>query len=394
MSRYPEVALGEVLIPNEDSVSISPDETYRVAGIYSFGKGLFEREPIEGADTKYQRMVRLSENQLVYGRLNAWEGALAVVSREYAGCHVSQEYPAFNVRLDRTNPRYLQWLCRWPALWERLFGKARGIGSRSGARRLRVHPQQLLEVQVPLPDIDEQCRVAAKLDRLLGAINQSRDLGRTRRGALLRAVSAATLNRSFEVRAGWTEHTLGDLCDRPQYGYTARAVWSDVGPKLVRITDLSDDSISWETVPSCECPDPMRFLLSSGDLLIARTGSPGKTHRVKVAPPKAVFASYLIRLRAIAHVSSDYLYWYMQTLSYMGQIGGGSRGTAQQNVNAKHLQRVRVPVAPEDERDQIVQRLEQFQARVERVKRIGYVSNQKADALAIAAVNHSIGGLM
>src|SRR6266511_39439 len=49
----PHVMLSEVLKPVRDEVTVELDHTYRTAGIYSFGRGLFARPPITGADTKY-----------------------------------------------------------------------------------------------------------------------------------------------------------------------------------------------------------------------------------------------------------------------------------------------------------------------------------------------------
>lgn len=69
---YPLVRLAEILCRAQDEVAIQPDATYRTAGIYSFGRGLFERPPITGAETKYRSYFRLHEGQLVYSKLFGW----------------------------------------------------------------------------------------------------------------------------------------------------------------------------------------------------------------------------------------------------------------------------------------------------------------------------------
>jgi type I restriction enzyme S subunit len=157
VSRYPLVSLGEVLTLVRDEVPVELDDTYRTAGIYSFGRGLFARPPIAGTDTKYTTLLRLHEGQFVLSRLKAWEGAVAVVPHEFDGFVVSQEYPTFDINRDRAEPTYLGWLCRWDRFWESLLTQSKGVG----ARRDRVHPDRLLAVRVPVPSLDEQRRLGS-----------------------------------------------------------------------------------------------------------------------------------------------------------------------------------------------------------------------------------------
>jgi len=107
LSRYPQVPLGEVLRAAPDEVVVEPDEMYRVAGIYSFGRGLFARPTIQGTDTKYKTLFRLREDQFVYSRLKAFEGAVAIVDGQFDGAFVSQEFPQFNAVRERVDPTFL-----------------------------------------------------------------------------------------------------------------------------------------------------------------------------------------------------------------------------------------------------------------------------------------------
>src|SRR6266571_4009342 len=131
------------------------DRTYHTVGIYSFGRGLFARPPITGAETKYKTLFRLHRDQLVLSRLNGWEGAVTVVRDQWDGRLVSQEYPTFNVDPDGIDIRYLDLICRWNRFWESLVPRG------SMVRRKRVHPDRLLAVKIPLPRLEEQQRIAA-----------------------------------------------------------------------------------------------------------------------------------------------------------------------------------------------------------------------------------------
>jgi len=100
------------------------------------------------------------------------------------------------------------------------------------------------------------------------------------------------------MKKGWETKTLGEV-SVINYGYTESSNSKPVGPRFLRITDIQDDHVDWESVPYCkiESSDLPKYTLASGDIVFARTGATtGKSYLVD-DPPKAVFASYLIRLR-------------------------------------------------------------------------------------------------
>jgi type I restriction enzyme S subunit len=111
----------------------------------------------------------------------------------------------------------------------------------------------------------------------------------------------------------WTVALLGDHCMKPQYGFTASAQSNPVGPKLLRITDLQEDTVDWESVPYADCDSQTRddYRLAPGDLVIARIGATtGKAHLLEKCP-EAVFASYLIRLRTKPSLAPDFLGFFL-----------------------------------------------------------------------------------
>lgn len=164
----------------------------------------------------------------------------------------------------------------------------------------------------------------------------------TKAEAMVRA--AATIVFDALSRAGFSSIPLSKLADHPQYGFTASASELPIGPKFVRITDLHDAGIDWETVPFCKCEEPEKYLLHPSDLLFARTGATtGKTVLV-TDPPEAVFASYLIRVRPRQGTLPEYLYSFFQSDAYWLQISDSKEGSAQPNVNGQKLLGVTLPI--------------------------------------------------
>jgi type I restriction enzyme S subunit len=143
---------------------------------------------------------------------------------------------------------------------------------------------------------------------------------------------------------GWRLKTIEEISKNPQYGLTTSAKSEPIGPKFLRITDIQNGMVDWNTVPFCECnqQEVDRYRLIDGDIVFARTGATtGKTFLIS-APPEAVFASYLIRLQIERDASPDFVYWFFQSPYYWRQII--PRGGAQPNMNAQLLKKVKIPV--------------------------------------------------
>jgi len=152
----------------------------------------------------------------------------------------------------------------------------------------------------------------------------------------------------------WINCSLADACASIDYGLTASAVESDSGPKFLRITDIVSGNINWDTVPRVIAEETTidKYRLHDGDIVLARTGaSTGASAYVK-NPPKAVFASYLVRLKAKPEFDPRYLAYYLKSDLFWTYIRGvlGDK-SAQPNASASTM--TKAPLfAPEDKEEQ------------------------------------------
>ncbi len=198
--------------------------------------------------------------------------------------------------------------------------------------------------------------------QLLQTIRQEKDRlileGKIKRDKPLPPI--ATDEQPFELPQGWAWARWGQVTSRVQYGYTASADNTISEPKFVRITDIQNDQVNWGTVPGVpDARDLSGYLLEDGDLLIARTGGTiGKSFLVRPVPLKAVFASYLIRVSAVAGLMPDYLKIFASSAHYWEQLIARSMGTGQPNVNGTALSELVMLLPPLPEQSRIVARVE------------------------------------
>lgn len=177
------------------------------------------------------------------------------------------------------------------------------------------------------------------------------------------------LNPRNDLPAGWRSARLSELASI-DYGYTASANYMPEQPKFLRITDIQNDSIDWQNVPTCAIDEANeeKKRLQSDDIVIARTGNTGKSFLVK-SPPRAVFASYLLRVRSYGDAMPQYLKAFFGCDSYWRQIIDSTMGTVQPNVNASRLGNLEVPLPPLTEQKRIVAILNQQLAAVDHAKK-------------------------
>lgn len=160
-------ALSDVIHFVDDSHQVIPNRSYPNLGIYSFGRGLFHKSPIDGFATSATSLRRVRAGQFIYSRLFAFEGAYGMVTNEFDGAFVSAEYPTFDCDPTQIRAEFLAAYFRAAHVWKAVAAGSKGLGN----RRQRVQPEQVLAHQVWLPPMAWQDRLA-EVQREVDALRQ------------------------------------------------------------------------------------------------------------------------------------------------------------------------------------------------------------------------------
>jgi type I restriction enzyme S subunit len=137
--------------------------------------------------------------------------------------------------------------------------------------------------------------------------------------------------------------TLAKVIEGTQYGYNASALVAGKN-KFLRISDITDGKVNWQTVPFCDCDDESTYLLYPNDILIARTGgTTGKSFLITNPPLHSIFAGYLIRIRANAKTSPQFLNVFLNSYVYWSQIVSINEGEFRPSANAATLSSLILP---------------------------------------------------
>ncbi|MCC6549713.1 MAG: restriction endonuclease subunit S [Ignavibacteriaceae bacterium] len=167
----------------------------------------------------------------------------------------------------------------------------------------------------------------------------------------------------FEIPQNWVWCRLGEICQRIHYGFNASAKPEKRDVRLLRITDIQNNKVDWDSVPGCDYSDSNleNYLLKTNDIVIARTGGTiGKTFLVKEIPVKSLFASYLIRAIPNNNMCGEFLKYFMESPPYWKQLYDAAWGAGQPNVNGTSLSNLFVPFPPLSEQTRIVKKLDEL----------------------------------
>ena len=175
----------------------------------------------------------------------------------------------------------------------------------------------------------------------------------------------------FEIPNNWEWVKLGDLSESIQYGYNAPA--KECGRiKMVRISDIHDNEVKWESVPFCDIEESeiQTYQLKKDDILFARTGGTvGKSYIVNDIPEAAVYAGYLIRTRYSKNINAQFMKFFMESNLYWEQLRDGCIATAQPNCNGKTLGNMFIPLPPLEEQQRIVAKIEEAFAEIDAIEK-------------------------
>lgn len=201
----------------------------------------------------------------------------------------------------------------------------------------RIHESDFLKIEISVPSVEEQRKIGAYLDQLdnLITLHQRQPFLHSPPDISL----IVQLTPTFYTFS-WEQRKLSEMCGTFEYGLNAAAKEFDGKNKYIRITDIDDVSreflLSDLSSPDI-CLDGMsKYLLSSGDVVFARTGaSVGKTYIYRENDGIVYFAGFLIRAKVNQDNDAEFVFQSTLSPSYEKYIRITSQRSGQPGVNAQ-----------------------------------------------------------
>lgn len=241
----------------------------------------------------------------------------------------------------------------------------------SGMTVPKLNQGRLREIPIPLPPLDEQKRIVAVLDKAFAALNRARAHAEANLADASRLYQQRREFLLTSIRATWKQTTVGEVCDRFEYGTSAKSQPIGCIPVL-RMGNLQDGEIDWTNlVYTDDDGDIQKLALRTGDVLFNRTNSVDHVGKTAIyrGEREAIFAGYLIRLHLKEEVEPEFMNIFLNSdaarnhgRSVMG------KSVNQANISASKLKDYPLWLPPLEEQIRLVQSIGALRSAVDDLK--------------------------
>jgi type I restriction enzyme, S subunit len=378
----PRVRVGDVLRLMRRQVQPEPDGDYGLIGVYSWGKGIFHRDPKKGADLGDYRFFAVEPGDLVLSNIQAWEGAIAWASNEDYGAIGTHRFLTYVPADDRIDTDW----ARWFFLSEPGMALIRQAAPGTTMRNRTLAIERFENLRIPLPPLEDQQRTAAALvasTRAIAALAERRDARDARVDALMPSL------RDHVLRHGTDEvRSLGDVAVVEMGQSPPGGTYNDQGrglPLLNGPTEFGPHSprpVQW-TEATTKVAEP-------GDLLLCVRGA--TTGRMNWADQRYCIGRGLAAIRpSTRDVTSAYLRHALLCLA--PEIMSRTAGSTFANLPGKRLVGLPIPVPDRATQDRRVAILDDAERAIGSVRELRHQSDAIAKALRPALLRDAFAGL-
>ncbi len=384
-SAWPVVSLGTVIKHRKEFIKIDDTATYKRCRVQLHARGIVLRDEIEGARIKTKNQQICRTNEFLVAEIDAKVGGFGMVPDDLKGAIVSSHYFLFTVDRSKLLPEFLGFYVRTPDFRDQV--KAQGSTNYASIR-----PAYVLKYKIPLPSVDEQRRIVAKIERLVDKLNEAHGLreGATDTTSAFLVSSRAKAMQEALAR-GTKPITSAALLERGKFTHRPRNdprffggdhPWIQIGEiesggKYIKswTQTLNDDGLA------------ISRKFPAGTLLISIAATIGA---VGILGFDCCVPDSIVAVTPYEDYDSEFLYHYLAYLrTNLEQVAPQS---AQKNINLRILSSLPFPDVSKDEQHKIVEYLDDLQGKVGHLNNLQQKTAAELDALLPSILDKAFKG--
>lgn len=229
----------------------------------------------------------------------------------------------------------------------------------SGSAQPQITGQGLTKVEIPLPPLEEQKRIAAILDKA-DAIRQKRQQAIELADEFLRSVFLDMFGDPVTNLKGWEVESLSSLI-HVQGGYAFKSAdFGTEGIPVVKIGNANKKGFTAESIDFVQPTHPEKlkqYELFSGDLLMSLTGTVGKDDYGNITEVTEEYNKYYLNQRVAKisikskKINKEYLKYCLSHQAMKNELIKNNRGVRQANISNSDIYQLVVPVPELNDQD-------------------------------------------
>ena len=374
MSKCDKVKLSELIIQKTDIEQIVDMENEHYITLSLYGKGARERVIKDGKYPVPFTGYRVSEGQFIYSRIDARNGAYAIIGPELDGFVVSKDFPVFDINESKVLPHFL----RRAVLSDAFINQVKN-SSFGATNRMRIKEDIFADYSIPLPELSKQKEIVDILDRVETIINSRQqelqkldDLIKARFIEMFGSPESDEKYPQIAIK-DFTEVISGGTPDRKNNEY-----WENGIVPWVKTTELQNNHINVveEYITEKGLNESSAKVVPKNTVLIAMYGQ-GKTRGMTaILGIPASTNQACACILPCEKVKPKYLWQYM-IMSY-DRLRNLAQGGNQPNLNGNMIKNFTVLVPPRELQLQYVQFVEQVnKSKLLEARQAGFIAKYR-----------------
>jgi type I restriction enzyme S subunit len=268
--------------------------------------------------------------------------------------------------VESSSQQYLLHYLRYLELWLSQQG--------TGTTFKAITGKFLREIDVLVAPLNEQTRIADKLDSMLAKVDAAQarldnipNILKRFRQSVLAAATSGELTKEWRGNNDFGPLTkIGDLTKDIKYGTSKKCGYESEKTPVLRIPNIGNGTINLSDLKYAEFDEKEfdKLKLKKDDILVIRSNGSvelvGKAAIIEDKDTHCLYAGYLIRIRFNTDVvASKYIMYALQSPAIRSVIEVNSRSTSGiNNINSKELASLNFLLPEYKEQREIVRRVE------------------------------------
>jgi type I restriction enzyme S subunit len=230
-----------------------------------------------------------------------------------------------------------------------------------------ISSRQILRIEFPLPPLDEQKRIVAKLDEALG------DLDRLLLIESKASLESQSLSRLLRSRAFEPEDSEGINFHQKRFGDLVTLIRGPFGGSITKKMFVEKGFAVYEQkhairnqfsefryfITQEKYEELERFAVSPGDLIMSCAGTIGEVAQVPDGSPPGVINQALMLIKPSAEIYSGYIKKYLMSATFQKALQEGAKGSALKNAaSVSTLKEINIPLPSLADQERIVKALD------------------------------------
>jgi type I restriction enzyme S subunit len=381
MNNVPTVKLEEVLSHRGDFITVDDMRSYKRVTAQLHAKGIVLRDEVEGVllKTKKQRVCKAGD--FLVAEIDAKLGGFGIVPPDLAESIVSSHYFLFDIDTTKLAREYLGFFIR-----TEIFQKQ--IVAQGSTNYAAIRPQDILQINIPLPTLQQQRMVIKWIKETLKPINGAKEIRKSsikNIDGIIRSILNRDLSPSKHPCLPMKDVThlikrKADTSSQPQIS-SLGVKWWGKGAYVAEEKNISELRAD-------------RFIAKENDVIYndmwARHGS------VAIIPKQldgffasAHFPTWELDLK---NVYPPFFSWCFRSPWFWQECEKNAQGSTGRNaITKQNFKDLVMPVPPLSKQHRIVAHLDCLQAKVDEVKRLQADTERDMVALVPAVLAKAFG---